>query len=172
MFENLDDFISHDALMQLDKTGKPTTFELQIATIALLLEMAASDGLISSQETDSILNAAWRALGVEGEDAGELMEVAMILRAEKDRTERFVASINENFSADQKEHLLTLIWKVLLIDGKVEKSETAFATALRKHLGLSLEQAVRARKLAEMEKGKCSPPSHTAESEEEEDDEG
>ena len=150
MFCNLKEYIFSGAALRVDDSGRPSDRELQVATIALLAEMAHSDKGVGPQELDAIFAAAAKAFGVEGEEAGELVEIADFLRAEKKCLDDFVAAINKNFNQSQKEQLLGLVWKVLSADKKFEKVETVFAAELRKRLGLTLEQAVRARQLAEI----------------------
>jgi uncharacterized tellurite resistance protein B-like protein len=55
--------------------------------------------------------------------------------------------INSTFDTDRKVNLLRLVWQVAGSDDTAEALEAQLAAWLRSKLGLSLEQAVRARSL-------------------------
>jgi uncharacterized tellurite resistance protein B-like protein len=60
-----------------------------------------------------------------------------------------IEAINKNFSSAQREHVLMIVWKIALADGIADQLETGLATTLRQNLDLTMEQAIRARQLAE-----------------------
>lgn len=71
-----------------------------------------------------------------------------MLRENASRMNSFIDSVRTHFTLDQRIKLMSLIWRVLIADGKADSVEATFAASLRKKLDLSLEQALRAQQLA------------------------
>ncbi len=149
MFENVKDFLTQNAPLKVDQAGEPSSLELQTAVVALLHGTSEANGVVTAEEKDSILRAIPIALGVEDAEAADLIEMCAVLHASPERMEKFIAAVDQNFSTDQKLRLLSLVWQVLSADGEADKLETAYATELRKKLGLSMEQAVLARQMCQ-----------------------
>ena len=148
MFENIKDYIE-GAGLAIDASGKPTERDLQIAVIGMLMRVAYSDSELESQELNAIRAAMLHEFGLSSYESGELIEISEFLIKDRNKLEQFISAINDNFNDQQKQFLIAMVWKVLLADGKAEKLETKLASELRVKLGLSLEQGVRARKIAE-----------------------
>lgn len=151
MFNNIKDFLA-GASLSVDLEGKPTQRDLQLSVIVLLLSIAHSDSNVSPDEINAITGTAFKELGLSDHEAGDLLEVSDFLLKEKTKLDEFIKNINEGFDLDQKQLLMAMVWKILIADGKAEKHEAALATSLRNSLGLSMEQNIRARKIAEVDK--------------------
>lgn len=150
MFRNLQDFIKQGSALMPDDSGKVTEKELLISVVVMLLEMARSDGHASPKEILHLVAVVGKTFEVEESTVRELVDIAEHLMANSARLDGYITAINVNFSPVQREELLGGVWRVLAADGKADKAETSFAVELRKKLDLTLEQAVRARQLAEM----------------------
>jgi uncharacterized tellurite resistance protein B-like protein len=148
MFKNLEDFLSGKASLETDASGQPTSKELQVATVTLLAEAARSSGQISAAELSKTLGSLFREFGLSDHDGAELLEISDFVTKEKGRVEQFIAALNKNFDVDQRQKVLSLVWRVLTADGEVDKYEGRFAADLRKSLNLTLEQAMRAQELS------------------------
>lgn len=158
MFRNLDAFLTKGASLSRDQSGEPTRAEQQVAVAALLFHAALSSGKITAPERIALTASLRRALSLEGQTAVDLLSALEILEKTPQRISQFVAAVNESFSPQQKEHLLVLAWKILLSDRILEKSEAEFASDLRRQLNCSLEQAARARQLAELSEQQLEEP--------------
>ncbi|MCO6430745.1 MAG: TerB family tellurite resistance protein [Deltaproteobacteria bacterium] len=150
MFENLKDLLSHSTLT-VDASGQPTSRDLRISVVVLLLSLANADGNLSSPEVGALCTSTFRKMGLEEHETGELMEVADFLVRDSAKLDSFLAALRDGFNSNQKQLLLALLWRIIMADQKVEKLEGIMAAEIRTKLGLSLEQGVRARKLAEVE---------------------
>jgi uncharacterized tellurite resistance protein B-like protein len=135
--------------LEVDANGDPSEKGLQVATIALLLEMAKVNNQIEKTEIDSLVRSVSFAFDILDEQTGELLEIATFMLKTPGNLDKFVELIATRFNLDQKQRVMGMVWKVISADGVADKYETSFAAHLRTRLGLSLEQAVRARQLAE-----------------------
>jgi uncharacterized tellurite resistance protein B-like protein len=77
------------------------------------------------------------------------LEVAQILSSHGTKTGELVHLIRDGFSLEQRISVMAIAWRLVMADQKTSRAEAHFASTLRQELGLSLEQAVMARTLAE-----------------------
>ena len=95
----------------------------QLATAALLVEMSRADAQVREEERVAITAAVQRAFELSAEETDELMQLA---EGEADKATslyEFTRLINENFSPQQKAHVVELLWRVAFADGEVDKYE-------------------------------------------------
>ena len=149
MFSNLKDFVDGGANLELNQGGEPTPQDVKVATVSILLKMAHADNSVDQEEINAIYTAVKSSFAVDQAEAEELMSIAENLRKNEKKTTELVQAINENFSVEQRQQILGVIWKVVKADGIVDKYELEYATRVRALLNLSLEQALAARALAE-----------------------
>jgi len=152
MFENLDIFLQGRASLNVEKTGLPTEKDLQIATTAILVQMAESDGNLAQQEITSLVNVLKREFKVSEEDAGHLINLADFMRKDKGKLDEFVALINERFEKSQKLTVFSMLWKIMQADGLISTTEATLAAELAGALKLSEEDVIRARDMANIKK--------------------
>ena len=119
--------------------------KIQVATCALLLEVANSDDEFSEIERDNIVRILKEDFNLSDEYAQELIELA-----EKERKERidlwgFTRLINEKYSIEEKIRVIELVWKVIYADGKLDRYEDHLAHKLSKLLKLEHKQLIDAK---------------------------
>ncbi|MCC6221161.1 MAG: TerB family tellurite resistance protein [Deltaproteobacteria bacterium] len=151
MFKLLKNFLRGKASLKVDKKGKPLGRDLQAAIGALLLQMAGADEDYAPEEVYTVTRIIQRQLGLDTEEAAEVLEMSDELRLQEKKIDKFVALINESFEPSQKQLILAMIWAVVIADGEVEKFENRFATQIRTRFQLSQAAADEARKLAASE---------------------
>ena len=64
-----------------------------------------------------------RPLGVEGEEAGEIISFGEEIVKNDTNKWRFMNIINQNFTVDEKMIFLEQIWRIILSDGRIDKYE-------------------------------------------------
>lgn len=135
----------------LDKlaSGEPTPQHLQVAIITTLLEAAHSGGGLAGEELMRVSSRIFSHFGMSDIEIGHLIEVAEIIRKDSTKKDKFIADIANNFTLMQKQEILSIVWRILIIDGEVDSNEAHVAVDIRKALGLSMEAAVAARLRAE-----------------------
>ncbi len=127
--------------------GTSTNRDLALATAAILSAAASSDQSIDKKEAQAIATAIQSRLGISSEKCSALMK--QVEGHESTKLEKFVAEINAQFGQEERVQILALAWKVIMADGVITTEEGVFSVTLRKSLNLSMEQALRARKLSE-----------------------
>lgn len=149
MAADIDTFLHRHCSLEVDATGEPTDKSLQVATIALLVAMARADHEVAPSELNLIVRSMNFAFDLTDIQTGELLEIANFMLNEGQAIDKFVTILNEKLDANQKMRILGLVWKVIMSDGVADKYESAYAATLRGKLQLTMEQAVRARQMAE-----------------------
>ncbi len=148
MLNKIKNFLEED--VQLDKTvdGEEIDRELMVAIGALMLQMAGADNDYAPEEIQSCFRSLEKQFGISDTQAMKILEEADSLRSDKEKLSGLIENINQNFSEEQRQLILALIWKVVVADEKIEKYELRIANQLRVRLQLSEEQAEAARKKA------------------------
>lgn len=143
--------MAEDSNIHLDRlpSGERTPERLQVAIIAVLLEAAHANGEVKSEELARVSTAIFSHLGLSDERIGHLIEVGEILRKDPEKRASLLSEVGENFSLAQRQELLSVVWRILIIDGEVDGDEALVAVEIRKALALSVEAAVAARIRAE-----------------------
>src|SRR5262249_39660177 len=83
---------------------------LELAAAALLVEVARIDGAMQPSERDAVLRAIHEQFSLPDDEARRLLESA---EREMESTEGyfpFTSLINAQFTQEQKEHLIELMW--------------------------------------------------------------
>jgi uncharacterized tellurite resistance protein B-like protein len=143
MFERIKNFMSQGE--KLDSSFTEENDIVRFAIVSLLIHCAKCDSDFSDSEYDFIANIAKTKLALPHAAVAELLN-----------SEQHDSALTESLSLlrseldlEQREKVASLAWAVIGHDAAADSEESAFAVEMRKKLGLSLEQAIRARKLAE-----------------------
>jgi uncharacterized tellurite resistance protein B-like protein len=127
--------------------GKPvgTSYDVRIATCALLLEMAHIDGEFSELEKENILEILKNKYELSVEHAAALMQAAEDELEKSIDLWQFAKRINENYSTEEKIEIIEIVWHLIYTDGVLEKHEDYLVHKLAKLLRLSHEQLIDAK---------------------------
>lgn len=146
MFNVMKKFFQKDAapdkveLKEEDKAER-----IQVATCALLLEVANSDDEFSDIERDNIVQILEKDFKLSDEYAKELMELSDKEREESIDLWQFTNLINEHYSIEEKIKIIEMVWKVIFADGKLDKYEDHLAHKLSNLLKLTHKQLIDAK---------------------------
>ncbi len=140
---------SAEKLPWLAEAGGPADIDVRIAATYLLLCIAYADGEYVLEEKNELLQALQKHFLLSAECATELEEIACELKQGPEHSAHFISRLNSTLNPQQKLTVMSLAWKVILADHELRPYETHLATLLGQSLGLSIEQAVLARKQAE-----------------------
>ena len=94
-----------------------------VATCAVFLEMAHIDNEFSEEERDNIFKILKSDFHLSDKDADAIFETAAKERKDSVDMWQFTNLINENYSRTEKKEVLTLLWKLVYVDGVVDKHE-------------------------------------------------
>jgi len=121
------------------------TDKVQVATCALLLEMAYADNEFSTDEKEQIIKTIKRHFSLSKEATDKLIELSERERKASIDLWQFAQLIRNNYSVEQKMELIKLIWKVIYVDGILDKHEDYLVHKLAKLLGLDHKQLIYAK---------------------------
>ena len=140
-----------DKLKNALKNGdKKSDFSVQqLAAASLLVEAAHIDSDFSEAERSAIIEIVRERFSLSQEQVE-----ALVLEAEKSVDKavdyyRFAREIKEHYKHEQTLELLTLIWEVILTDGRVDKLESSLMQRLCGLLYMTGKENAAARKQAE-----------------------
>ena len=150
MFDNYKEFFAGLAPLREDQPGAPTARDLLVSVVVLLAATAHADTDFETAEMNSIVGQMFSEFGLKDYESGEILELAEYLVKDGSKIDQYLQNVVAKFDADQRQIVLAMVWRVILADGLAERFETELAVELRTKLMLSLEQGVRARKLAEL----------------------
>jgi uncharacterized tellurite resistance protein B-like protein len=138
-------FFSKISAETLNPTGQATEHDARVATCALFLEMAKIDETFSGEEMEKILAILKETYGLSSEHADELVAAAeQELEGSIDYW-HFARLINDNYSTEEKIDIIETLWRIVYVDGKLDKFENHLIHQLANILRLSHEQLIDAK---------------------------
>ena len=97
--------------------------KLQIATVALFLEMMYMDDKVEPAEQEIILSLIHQNFSLTDEQITSLVEIAEQKRKQATDYFEFTSLINKEYSLEQKIRLIESLWKIAFIDGVLDMNE-------------------------------------------------
>ena len=120
----------------------------QVATCAILLEMAESDQDFDPQERSLIVSMLQEHFGLD-----EAQVLGLIAQTEKERARAsdlfpFTHAISEQYTPEKKLTLLVMVWRVIFADGRLSPYEDQLAHRLQRMLSVNHGLLMDAKRLA------------------------
>ena len=94
-----------------------------LAAAMLLFEVAWADHEITAVEVESMISALTQLFGVQQSDARALTDRAIETHKTETSIYPFTQSINDALSVEEKQQLITTLWRLALADQIVDKYE-------------------------------------------------
>jgi uncharacterized tellurite resistance protein B-like protein len=116
-----------------------------VAICALLVEMARTDGNFSQTEMEAILSVLQEKYGLSQEAADALVAEAQKKLDESVDLWQFAKLIDENYSIPERIEIVETLWRIVYIDGKMDKYEHHLMNKFGKLLRLTHEQLIDAK---------------------------
>jgi uncharacterized tellurite resistance protein B-like protein len=129
-------------------TGEPSPddgHDVRVATCALLLEMAQTDGEYSGPERENIIRILKEDYSLSGEDAADLLEEAGRDLKESIDLWRFTRLINEHYTDEEKAGIVEMLWKIVYTDGHLDKHEDYLVHKVSNLLNLTHRELIDAK---------------------------
>jgi uncharacterized tellurite resistance protein B-like protein len=119
--------------------------DILVAVCALFIEMARIDETFTPMEMETILSILHEKYGLSREYAG-----AIVVEAERELKQsvdlwQFSNLINENYSNEEKAEIIEILWRIVYVDGKMDRYEHYLMKKLKDLLRLSQEQLIEAK---------------------------
>jgi uncharacterized tellurite resistance protein B-like protein len=112
-------FSTEPAVTRVLETKEP----LELATAALLLELARSDFSESDQEVEAIKHVLQRRFGLQDAALNALVEDATRRADTAVSLHEFTHRLNRELPEDDKLHIVEMLWRVSHADGRIDKHE-------------------------------------------------
>ena len=122
-----------------------TQQDILMAVCALLVEMARIDNTFTATEMETILSILREKYGLSQEHADALLKEAEKELQESVDLWQFAKLINENYSIENKIELIEILWRIVYVDGKMDKYEHYLMDKLGKILRLTHNQLIDAK---------------------------
>ena len=111
-----------DEHIAAEPDAPPDEHRLQVATAALLAEVMRLDGQ-AEPERRAVLKAVQRHFELSDDEANALVELAENESRDAVDYYQFTSLINRSFSAEQKVHIVELMWQVAYADATLSAHE-------------------------------------------------
>jgi uncharacterized tellurite resistance protein B-like protein len=131
--------------MRAEGAPEVKAHDVRVAACALFIEMASIDGEFTPAELDGIISILKREFDLSEEYARQLIDKAKEDLDGSTDLWQFTNLINENFSNDEKIHVVELLWQIVYTDGKLDKHEDYLVHKLAKMLRLTHSQLINAK---------------------------
>ena len=135
-----------------ESLGQRRQDDILVAVCALFVEMARIDEKFTPTEMETILSILQEKYGLSPEHAKALMAEAERQLEQSVDLWQFSNLINENYSTEEKVAVIETLWRLVYIDGKMDRYEHYLMQKLSNLLRLSHEQLIAA-KLKVIESG-------------------
>ena len=116
-------FEAHLVRVITDSSPDDVEHDYQLAVAALLIEMSRADFDVKAVEGVAVADAVERAFNLSPEETKELMRLAEVQVDHATSLYEFTRLINVHFTAEQKHHVIELLWRVAFADGEVDRYE-------------------------------------------------
>ena len=139
-------FFSPSAEEAGDRQADGDGHDLQMAVCALFVEMARIDESFTAEEMAGVIAILKDKYELSAENAA-----AMIAAAEAELEQsvdywQFARLINENYSMEEKVAIIEMLWRIVYLDGNLDKHEDYLMHKLAKLLRLHHKQLIDAKK--------------------------
>ena len=134
-------------------TGEPAGKEekTRVAASVILLEAAHVDNECTDEELEHVIETLRSDFKLSQEHAEELVELARHERRNAVDLFEFTSHINNEFSKEEKRAVLQAVWRIIHIDGQLEKHEVHFARKVTHLLRLTPDDMIAAKLQARKE---------------------
>ncbi len=99
---------------------------IQLATAALLIEVARMDTQIHEGERQAVLDSLRGKFGLADQEASSLVALAEAEAAQATDYFQFTSLINQHFTQEQKIRIIEHLWEVAYTDSKLDMYEEHF----------------------------------------------
>ena len=159
MFEYLRKVLSAEKYEQITQLEKAETHKFpgkkyQVATAALLVEIAKADGDFSVDERKRIINLMKKDFDLDDECVDELMELSEQKVRDSISVYEFTSVINETFSQSEKYELLKNLWRIIYEDGKLDSHEDRLIKIIGSTMNIEHKDIIAAKLFVKQEMGR------------------
>ena len=127
---------------------------LQVATAALLVEIAKADGDFSDDERMRIIDLMKTEFNLDDDYVNELLNLSEQKVKDSISVYEFTSVINESFNQQGKLDLIKNLWRIIYQDGKLDSHEDRLIKIIGSTLNLEHKDIIGAKLFVKQEMGK------------------
>ena len=116
-----------------------------VAAGVLLLEAAHIDNECSREEMEHIVVTLKEKFALSDSCVDDLLDLAHVDREQSVDLWEFSRHINRHFTADEKREVMEDVWRIILLDGKLDQHEDYYAHKLANLLHLTHKEMISAK---------------------------
>lgn len=135
-----------------ESSGSNKEQKIQIATCALLMEIAAADEHFSQTEKSKVIDIMKSTFDLSSEYVEELIEITKERISSSVSIYEFTDIINLNFSREEKLEILLNIWRLIFVDDIMDKYEEFLVRRIAGNLKLEHSDLIEAKLAARAER--------------------
>jgi len=159
MFEYLRRVLSPEQDEQISKDSetssqKTISKKYQVATAALLVEVAKADGDFSKDERKRIIALMKSDFDLDNECVNELLALSEQKVKDSVSVYEFSSVINESFTQQEKLDLIKNLWRIIYEDGKLDSHEDRLIKIIGSTMNIEHKNIINAKLFVKQEMGK------------------
>jgi len=156
MFEYLKKILLPENISQTSNStsSKSLISKYQVATAALLIEIAKADGDFTDDERNRIIELMKSEFNLNDELVSELLELSEQKVSDSISVYEFSTIINETFNQEEKIELMKNLWRVIYEDGKLDSHEDRLIKIIGSTLNLEHKDVIGTKLFVKQEMGK------------------
>jgi uncharacterized tellurite resistance protein B-like protein len=153
MFEYLRQVLAPEQTLRELKvnSSKNSSNRYQVATAALLIEIAKADGDFSDDERNRIFELMKNDFDLDDECVNELLQLSEKKVKDSISVYEFSSVINESFTQQEKIGLMKNLWRVIYQDGKLDSHEDRLIKIIGSTLNLEHKDVIGAKLFVKQE---------------------
>ena len=156
MFEYLKRILVPDESSSQNRNSLKTSSKLspakyQVATAALLIEIAKADGNFSDEERERIIDLMKKDFALDDDLVDDLLELSEQRVKDSISVYEFSKIINENFTRQEKIELLKNLWRIVYVDGRLDSHEDQLIKIIGSTLNLEHKDIIGAKLFVKQE---------------------
>jgi uncharacterized tellurite resistance protein B-like protein len=128
--------------------------KLQVATAALLVEIAKADGDFSDAERKRIIDLMKADFNLDGKCVTELLDLSEQKVNDSISIYEFTSVINKIFNREEKLDLIKNLWRIIYQDGKLDSHEDRLIKIIGSTMNLEHKDVIGAKLFVKQELGK------------------
>ena len=135
-------------------SSKTHSKRYQVASSALLVEIAKADGDFSKDERKRIIDLMKNDFELDDECVSELLELSEKKVKDSVSIYEFSSVINESFTQQEKLELIKNLWRIIYEDGKLDSHEDRLIKIIGSTMNLEHKDVIGAKLFVKQKLGK------------------
>lgn len=122
---------------------------LRLATAVLMIDVARADHVFDENEFDRILELLQKHFELPAEDTAQLVVAASETAEDSVSAYEFTRILHEHLHEKEKGRIVSLLWQIAYVDGRLDKYENSFVLKISDLLHVSRGRVMRLKHDAE-----------------------